>query len=82
MRNEAQEKLDFLYGHCKLGLGDYFPVDICVNLNDLSLFLFASGEVVSVHWYFSESKINVLFYGVVELWSGRLNNCLVQGTSK
>mgnify|MGYP000409686255 CR=1 FL=1 len=60
MRDKPQKKVDFFYRDSKLVLCDNVLVDVSIDLNDLSLLLFTSRKIVSLHTALSEAEKCVL----------------------
>lgn len=82
MRNETQDKVNFLNRHGQFILREYVLVIVCSDLNYFSLLLFARGEVIPFHRAFTKPEERVLIDVMGELCLSRLNNRQVQLASQ
>lgn len=73
MRNKPQKIVDFLDRYSELILRDYVLVDICIDLNDLSLLLLTRRKIITLHTALSEAEKCVLIDVMHKLFGLRLN---------
>ena len=66
MWHKPHQKFDFLNWDGQLALSDYVLVDISIDLYDLSLFVFARGEIITLLIVLSNAKKCVLVNIVAE----------------